>query len=128
MKFKQIWRLGPDAAHGRTALLDQALLRPAKPAHSRTESGPTRPSRLTEPTRMGCAGRRGRRQLRCTDKTTPSTSTSSCTCRAPTRRRGAREATGVGSGYGLTGDVGGFGIRRLPSLPVRRGNDQRGGT
>jgi hypothetical protein len=50
-KFKQIRPLGPDAAHGRTAPLDQALLRPAKPAHSRTESGPTRPSRLTEPMR-----------------------------------------------------------------------------
>jgi hypothetical protein len=107
MKFKQIRPLGPDASNGRTAPLDQALLRPAKPAHSRTESGLTRPSRLTEPTRRahphradahgarGTAGLpRSRRQPRCTSKTTPSTSTSSRTRWAPTRRRGAHEATG----------------------------------
>jgi hypothetical protein len=44
MKFKQIRPLGLNAAHGRTAPLDPALLRPAKPAHSKTEPGPTRPS------------------------------------------------------------------------------------
>jgi hypothetical protein len=46
-EFKQIRPLGPDAAHDRTAPLDQALWRPAKPAHPGTESGLTRPSRLT---------------------------------------------------------------------------------
>jgi hypothetical protein len=50
MKFKQIRPLGPNAAHGRTAPLDPALLQPAKPAHSKTESGPTRPSPF------GCSG------------------------------------------------------------------------
>jgi hypothetical protein len=37
---------------------------------------------------------RGRRWPRCTGETTPSTSTSSCTRRAPTRWWGAREVTG----------------------------------
>jgi hypothetical protein len=106
-EFKQIRPLGPDAAHDRTAPLDQALWRPAKPAHPGTESGLTRPSRLTGSTRRarphcadahgarGMAGLpRGRRWPRCTGKTTSSTSTSSHTRRAPTRRREAREATG----------------------------------
>jgi hypothetical protein len=44
MKFKQVRPLGPNAAHGRTVPLDPALLRPAKPAHSKTEPGPTQPS------------------------------------------------------------------------------------
>jgi hypothetical protein len=34
---------------------------------------------------------------------------------------------GVGSGYGLTGGVGGSGIRRPPVLPVRWRNDPWGG-
>jgi hypothetical protein len=106
-EFKQIRPLGPDAAHDRTAPLDQALWRPAKPAHPGTESGLTRPSRLTGSKRRarphradahgarGMAGLpRGRRWPRCTGKTTSSTSTSSRTRRAPTRRREAREATG----------------------------------
>jgi hypothetical protein len=34
---------------------------------------------------------------------------------------------GVGSGYGLTGGEVGLRDTTLPSLPVRRGNDRRGG-
>jgi hypothetical protein len=82
-------------------------LRPSKPAHPGTESGRSRPSWLTRSTRKACPHRAdahgacgtvsllwGRQRPRCTGETTPSTSTSSHTRRAPTRQRGAREVTG----------------------------------
>jgi hypothetical protein len=140
MKFKQIRPLRPNAAHGRTAPLDPALLRLAKPAHSKMEPDPTQPSRLTEPTRRARLHRagahgarrtaglpRGRRRSRCTGKSTPSTSTSTRTRRAPTRRRGAHEATGHRERLRAHRRRGGFTGTTLPSLPVRRGNDRRGG-
>jgi hypothetical protein len=103
------------------------LRRPAKLAHSKTESGPTQRSRLSASTRRarphpagahgarGTAGLpRGRRRPRCTEKSTLSTSTPTCTHRAPTRWRGARKTTGVGSGYGSPAARWFYGIRCFP--------------
>jgi hypothetical protein len=114
------------------------LRRPAKPAHSKTESGLTQPSRLSAPTRRarphragahgarGMAGLpRGRRWPRCTGKSTLSTSTPTRTRRAPTRRRGARETTSVGSGYGSPAARWFYGIRCFPRF--RYGGEKTGG-
>jgi hypothetical protein len=56
---------------------------------------------------------RGHRRPRCIGKSTTSTTTSTRTRRAPTRR-------GVGSVYGLTSGEVGLRDTMLPSLPVRR--------
>jgi hypothetical protein len=116
-----------------------ALRPPAKPTHSETASGPTQPSRLSAPTRRACPHRadahgahetaelpRGRRRPRCTGKTTPSTSTFTCTRRAPTQRRGAHETTRHRKRLRLTGGEVVLRVTMPPLLPVRRGNDRRG--
>jgi hypothetical protein len=118
-------------AHGRTTA-GPALRRPARLAHSKTESGLTQPSRLSAPTRRarphragalgarGTAGLpRGRRRPRCTGKSTLSMSTSTCTRRAPTRRELVIRR-GVRSGYGSPAARWFYGIQCLPCFRYRR--------
>jgi hypothetical protein len=126
-------------AHGRTALLGWpcgGLSSRPTPERSPARHYPSRlsaPTRRARPHRAGAHGARktaglprGRRRPRCTDKTMPSTSISTRTRRAPTRRRGARETTRHRKRLRLTGGEVVLRFTMPPLLPVRRGNDRRG--